>query len=525
MPATKWDLELDFVCLGSSGGGLTAAMVAHDHGLKTAVIEKTDLIGGGMAMSGGVVWIPLNSVAAKHGLKDSKEQILRYIRATSYGRHDEAKAEVYADRAHEAMAYIEKNTPIKLTREPSGEDYYRHADGATPGRIIAADHEVMPAILEGLEKKYPLLKQVRMPGGGKTGWHWVAPSGAGRPLMGSILVGVLERGIPVMLNTKAIRLIREEDRVVGVACEREGKAFNIRAPLGVLISTGGFEHNAEMNKRFLPFAGPFFPISPDCNTGDGHIMGMEVGAGLALMDVTIQMGMPVALDGSHPAAGASAPGKAGAIIVNPKGKRVCDETFYAAPGKALKVTFPGRESEYANYPLYVIADSNAVNPLTKDAPSVVSAPTLRELAKKVGIDPEGLEAEVQRFNTNARKGSDPDFHRDRKPAFGPFPAPAEIGPVEKAPFYASRMGMGTAGHQGGLVTNVHGQVTDVRGEMIPGLYATSNAAAHLEFGAGYSSGQANGNSIVFGYLAALHAAAQAQGMRTWTASTASRQAS
>lgn len=523
--ATKWDLEVDLVSLGSSGGGMVAAMVGHDLGLKTALIEKTEQLGGGMAMSGGVVWIPMNSIQKKLGMHDSKELVLRYIRSTSYGRHDEAKAEAYADYAHETMAYLEANTPLKLGREPSGEDYYRHVDGATEGRIVAADHEVMPAILEEWEKKYPLLGKVRYGPGYNKGWRFVAPSGAGRPLMGSILVGVLERGIPVLTETKALKLVQEDGRIVGVECEKGGKSFFVRGRIGVLIATGGFEHNAELNKRFLPYAGPFFPITPNCNTGDGHIMGMEVGAALALMDVTIQMGMPVALDGSAPAAGASAPGKAGAIIVNTKGKRVCDETFYAAPGKALRVTFPGRESEYSNYPLWVIADSKAVNPQTKNAPSVVSAPTLRELAQKVGINPEGLEAEVKRFNENARKGVDPDFQRHRKPAFGPFPEPSQLGPVEQGPFYASRMGMGTAGHQGGLVTNVHGQVLNVRGTPIAGLYATSNAAAYLQFGAGYSSGQSNGNSITFGYLAAKHAAAAAKaGPGTQKATSSARTA-
>ena len=60
------------------------------------------------------------------------------------------------------------------------------------------------------------------------------------------------------------------------------------------------------------------------------------------------------------------------------------------------------------------------------------------------------------------------------------------------------------GNLGGLVTNADAQVIDVRGNVIEGLYATSNCAAMLSHGFGYESGSAVGRSLIFGYLAARH---------------------
>ena len=69
----------------------------------------------------------------------------------------------------------------------------------------------------------------------------------------------------------------------------------------------------------------------------------------------------------------------------------------------------------------------------------------------------------------------------------------------------ARVGTGLA--SAGLKTNADGQVIDIQGQRIEGLYAVGNSAARVEMGCGYNSGMAIGRSIVFGYLAAIHAAA------------------
>lgn len=65
--------------------------------------------------------------------------------------------------------------------------------------------------------------------------------------------------------------------------------------------------------------------------------------------------------------------------------------------------------------------------------------TIEELAEKCGIDPQQLRATVERFNENARRGEDPDFHRGETefnryggdPKVEPNPS---LAPLEKGPF-------------------------------------------------------------------------------------------
>jgi 3-oxosteroid 1-dehydrogenase len=50
----------DFVVVGSGGGSMCAGLVMRKAGKSVLVLEKTDLLGGSTATSGGVLWIPIN---------------------------------------------------------------------------------------------------------------------------------------------------------------------------------------------------------------------------------------------------------------------------------------------------------------------------------------------------------------------------------------------------------------------------------------------------------------------------------
>jgi len=58
--------------------------------------------------------------------------------------------------------------------------------------------------------------------------------------------------------------------------------FEVRAPGGVVLATGGFEHDAKLVRAFL--RGPLErAVSVPTNTGDGLRMAMRAGADLANM--------------------------------------------------------------------------------------------------------------------------------------------------------------------------------------------------------------------------------------------------
>jgi 3-oxosteroid 1-dehydrogenase len=146
-------------------------------------------------------------------------------------------------------------------------------------------------------------------------------------------------------------------------------------------------------------------------------------------------------------------------------------------------------------------------------PWLPQADTLEALARKIGVDAEGLAATVARFNGFAREGVDRDFRRGES-AYDHFygdpdhkPNP-NLGAIEKPPFYAIEVFPGSIGTKGGPKVDVDAQVLDVEGAPIRGLYAAGNVMAGVT-GPGYpGAGSTIGTAMTFGYLAARHAAAQ-----------------
>jgi 3-oxosteroid 1-dehydrogenase len=142
---------------------------------------------------------------------------------------------------------------------------------------------------------------------------------------------------------------------------------------------------------------------------------------------------------------------------------------------------------------------------------LVGAPTLDELAAKIGIDPKGLAATVARFNRFAVEGADPDFRRGESvydhfygdPDHKPSP---NLGTIERGPFYAIEVHAGAIGTKGGARTDGDARVLRPDGAPIAGLYAAGNVAAGVT-GAGYpGAGSTIGAAMTFGWLAGRHAA-------------------
>ncbi|HEX7743577.1 MAG TPA: FAD-dependent oxidoreductase, partial [Sphingobium sp.] len=70
------DEQFDFVVIGSGGGSMCAALYMRSIGRSVVVLEKTDLIGGTTARSGGVLWIPNNRFMKEAGIEDSREKAM-----------------------------------------------------------------------------------------------------------------------------------------------------------------------------------------------------------------------------------------------------------------------------------------------------------------------------------------------------------------------------------------------------------------------------------------------------------------
>ncbi|MCH2174057.1 FAD-binding protein, partial [Myxococcota bacterium] len=119
-PRARWAYGVEGGGVGAGGAALTAATLAHDGGAKTLVLEKSDMIGGTTAVSGGVMWLPGNHHMTGAGVPDSREEAIAYISRLAMGHeHDPALIERFVDSAPEMLAYLESKTPVQTATVPN----------------------------------------------------------------------------------------------------------------------------------------------------------------------------------------------------------------------------------------------------------------------------------------------------------------------------------------------------------------------------------------------------------------------
>ncbi len=533
----------DVVVLGTGAAGLTAALAAHDGGASVGLFEKASQVGGTSAWSGGMVWIPGNPHLGALGLTDSRQEALTYLESLSHGLVDPALAAAYVDTGPKVISWLEERTPAAFTIIKDFPDYHPQHPGAKPGGGRSMECPLFPFDQLGpwadrVSVGYQLSGNIMMsetslgrgaPGGVAT--QEMArrrvhdERGAGQGLVGALLRGCLDRGIEPRTESRAQALVVEAGRVVGARFEAATGPFEVGARGGVVLATGGFEHDPKLVRAFV--RGPLDrAVSVPTNTGDGLRMAMRIGADLNNMR---EAWWVPTIDVVHPVAGVvpwqvnGERSRPHCIMVNRGGRRFTNEAAnYNAFGAAFHVldvsTF-----EYVNHPAWMVFDHHYLTryglaghrPPASTPAWIIQASTVTGLADAIGVPTETLAATVSRWNEHAGHSADPDFGRgdsvfDRwwgDPAFGDSAA-ATIGPLDTAPFYAVQVHSGTLGTKGGPRTDPDARVLDVDGRIIPGLYAAGNAMASA-MGMTYGgAGGTLGPAIVFGYLAGRDAAAR-----------------
>jgi 3-oxosteroid 1-dehydrogenase len=550
----NWDKSVDLLIAGSGGGGLVAALAAVDSGIEPLVLEKQALVGGSTGMSGGMVWLPNNPLMQAEGIADSHEDGLAYfddVIGDIGPASSPARREVFLSAGSEMINFL-LSSGVRMVRCPGWSDYYpNHKGGNAAGRSVegvpfdaAALGDWSDRVQPSMAKNYGFvlttneLRSVqyfnRSPRAFAVATRVFLRTRAARlrrreiltngaSFIGQILKVLIQLGDGdprVWTNAAMDDLVVEDGRVVGARVTRDGSTLNVEARKGVLLAAGGFGHNADMRRQYSADQ-PNEAKWSIANAGDtGEVLqtAMRLGARTDLLDEAWWLPMAFIAD---PAAAPLGYGRQrpGAIYVDGTGRRFCNESnSYVEVGKAM----------YANkaVPCWQVFDEGYVgryvagaNPFKKrrvpealiENGAVKRAETLAGLAAEIGVPADELTQTVERFNEFAAKGLDPDFGRGQSayndclgdPGHRPN---AALGPLDRAPYYATRIFPGDVGTCGGVVTNEHAQVIDEHDRVIEGLYATGNITATVMGRTYLGAGGSIANTMVFGYVAARHAA-------------------
>jgi succinate dehydrogenase/fumarate reductase flavoprotein subunit len=528
----------DVVVLGSGIAGLAAALAAHEHGLNPLLLEKTDLIGGTTTDSYGLIWVGGNHLMRQAGETDPREDIIRYMTFLGGGELSEERMMTLVDRSPEVIEFFKGcGIPFRMIGGMV-DHYFGVADGARgPGRTIEAE------LISGFElgawrdkvqtpkdAPYFVTAAEQYAWGGinrYSAWDQNLVRerrakdmrGKGVGLVTHFVKALLKRGVPVRLGAAIDRLTVEADRVTGV---QMANGAAIAGRKGVVLATGGYEWNAELMRDFDPIP-RLQPLSPPSSTGDGLIMGAEIGAAIRRIQNNLSLMLGFYLTPDEPThepiqcmAGISEMCSPHTLVVNKDGNRFADESYFQSVVPALR-EFDTLRHDYANLPCFLIFDqqfaqrySLAHLPGGSPVPtSVARADTVASLAGKLGVDAAGLERTVRRFNGFAANGVDEDFQRgslrwrlaDRS---AEARRNSSLGALEHPPFYGLELRPSLGTTSAGLLTNAHGQVLHQRRYPIAGLYASGVVAARTEIGAGYQAGLNLASAMTFSTLAVRH---------------------
>jgi 3-oxosteroid 1-dehydrogenase len=549
----RGDTTVDFVIAGSGGGGLVAALAAADAGAEALVLEKQALVGGSTCMSGGIFWIPNNPLMRADGVADSYEDAMAHFETvvgdvgvcSSFERRH-----AFLTAGPEMTVFLER-LGVHLVTCPGYSDYYSNLKGGSDvGRGIEPvpwdGHQLgpwlsklQPGLAQSLGmcvmtnearslsnynrslRAFTVAARVALrTAAAKVRRQALLTNGAS--LIGQLLKVAVDRGIPVWTEAPLEDLIVEDGRVVGARTVRDGARVEVRARKGVLISAGGFAHNREMRQQYggdQPNEGRWSMSNPG-DTGEAIATAMGLGAQTALMDEAWWLPSPrtgrfgqSTLDQARQ--------RPRTIYVDADGRRFCNESnSYMEVGKAMYernrtsravpcwLIFDDRyRKRYAHvrsHPGYFPKEMLESGKLKKAA-------TMAELAAMCGIDPDGLAETVDHFNEHARNGVDPDYGRGESAYNRSLGDPNRkvhpcLGPIDEAPYYACEVLPGDIGTCGGLVTDEHARVLGQDDQPIEGLYATGNSTATVMGRHYLGPGASIANTMVFGYVAARHAA-------------------
>ncbi len=558
------NFECDVVVVGSGAAGLSAAITAKKRGLDVVVLEKEPVFGGTTALSGGVLWIPLNQHGRKQNPADTRDAVRTYMMQETGSYFDAAAVDAFIENGPKMVEFFERETEMKFVPTMYPDYHPTVAGGIDIGRSILAAPFDIRGLGKDMPRLKPPLKTITFIGmmfnssnadlkhffqatKSLTSFIYVAKRlvthikelalyqrginvTSGNALAARLAKSALDLNIPILTSSPVKEIVMKNDHATGVRAGGEGGERVITARHGVVLACGGFPHDVKRIAKAYPHlqrGGEHLSPTPTSNTGDGLNMAEAVGGKVEIRFKDAAAWMPVSyvpyangefgvfphlLDRYKP----------GIIGVLKNGKRFTNESnSYHDVGADLIQACNGQKDTA----MWLVCDKTTLGKygigFVKPAPMpigrflrngyLIQGNTLAELAHNAGIDPAGLEQTVREYNVDAVKGNDPAFGRGTT-TFNRYLADPEnkpnpcVAPVQTGPFYAVKVIMGDLGTFDGIQTSVVGEVLKDDGSAIAGLYAVGNDRASIMGGNYPAAGITHGPNMTFGFVTGNHIA-------------------
>ncbi len=474
---SAWDIETEVAVLGFGMAGSCAALEAARAGAKVTIFEAAGGSGGAAGLSGGEMYFGGSGgtkIQNDNGFTDATEDFETYLTMVSGPDPDRTKIAIYA---REAVAHFEwlqaQGVPYKGTY--------------LPGKVIEPEADDT-LIWSGSEQAWPFSAHAKPAPRGHTiqfmGW------GGGRKLIDILEENVRAAGVTVETNACGRALVGDENGIAGLVIRQNGKLLTVRARRGVVLATGGFCMNAEMLRQHAPEALRCETALGTIDDGSGILMGQAAGGRAIHMNeffTTCPWYPPESL--------------VKGIFVNQAGQRFINEDCYH--GRIARAAV-----EQMGDTVWLLADNEIFDRPIELAKMELAAvgESWEEIESELHMPQGTISRTVAVYNEHAAKAVDPVWHKAAK----------WLKPLDVPPFAALAMSPSDSYFSyftlGGLETLPTGEVLDLRGKPIPGLYAAGRVACGLpRWGKGYSSGLSLSDSSFFGRKAGQSAAANAIG--------------
>jgi tricarballylate dehydrogenase len=484
----------DVLVVGAGNAALCAAISAHEHGARVLILEAAPMEerGGNSHFTGGAFRF------AYRGVEDL--------------------ASVLPSLANEDLSNVDFGT---YTEEQYFDDMFEITEYRTDPDLceilVRGSLETARWVhQQGVKLEPGLGRQAYKVDGKFKFWGGLALHiwGGGPELLRALYANAERRGIPIVYETPATSLLRKGGRIAGVIAEHRGEPIEVEAG-AVVLACGSFESNPEMRARYL---GPGWELAKIRGTR----FNMGAGVSMALAAGARPCGNwsgchSVAWDINAPPYGDLTIGDQFqkhnypfGLLINAKGERYVDEGLnfhshtYAKYGGAI-MRLPGMFA-------WQVFDAKA-SPLLRGEYRIrrvtkAEADTLEDLAPKLdGVDPDAFLHTVRTYNAacTSDRPFNPNILDGRSTHGLAIEKTNWAVALDTPPFHAYHVTTGVTFTFGGVKITTKGEVEDLYGRVMPGLYAAGEMVGGLFFH-NYASGTGLMSGATFGRLAGRSAA-------------------